>query len=96
MGAFISRRVELLAQGLGDATLVGSSHSADTLRIKEFLTRNGHTRMTYIDLERDSDVDAVLAQFRVSASDTPVLICRGNTVLRNPTNREIAGIVLGF
>ena len=41
MGAFISRRVELLAQGLGDATLVGSSHSADTLRIKEFLTRNG-------------------------------------------------------
>src|SRR5579862_7751054 len=94
MGAFISRRVELLAQGLGDATLVGSSHSADTLRIKEFLTRNGHP-YTYIDLERDADVEGVLAHFRVSASDTPVLICRGHTVLRNPTNREIANC-LGF
>src|SRR5579862_2379412 len=94
MGAFISRRVELLAQGLGDATLVGSSHSADTLRIKEFLTRNGHP-YNYIDLERDTDVEGVLAHFRISASDTPVLICRGHTVLRNPTNREIANC-LGF
>ena len=94
MGAFISRRVELVAQGLGDATLVGSSHSADTLRIKEFLTRNGHP-YTYIDLERDADVEGVLAHFGVSASDTPVLICRGHTVLRNPTNREIANC-LGF
>ena len=42
MRAFILRRVELLAQGIGDATLVGSSHSAHTLRIKEFLTRNSH------------------------------------------------------
>ncbi len=40
MRAFILRRVELLAQGIGDATLVGSNHSADTLRIKDFLTRS--------------------------------------------------------
>lgn len=94
MRAFISRRVELLAQGLGDSTLVGSSHSADTLRIKEFLTRNGHP-YNYIDLERDADVESVLTRFHVSISDTPVLICRGQTVLRNPTNREIASC-LGF
>ncbi len=94
MRAFISRRAELLAQGLGDSTLVGSSHSADTLRIKEFLTRNGHP-YTYIDLERDTDVEGVLTRFHVSISDTPVLICRGQTVLRNPTNREIANC-LGF
>src|ERR1039458_5807498 len=42
MRAFILRRAQLQAQALGDSTLVGSSHSADTLRIKEFLTRNGH------------------------------------------------------
>jgi thioredoxin reductase (NADPH) len=94
MRAFISRRAELVAQGQGDVTLVGSSHSADTLRIKEFLTRNGHP-YTYIDLERDADVESVLARFGVSVSDTPVLICRGRTVLRNPTNREIANC-LGF
>ena len=94
MRAFIFRRVELLAQGLGDATLVGSSHSADTLRIKEFLTRNGHP-YNYIDLERDPDVESVLARFGVSVTDTPVLVCRGRTALRDPTNREIANC-LGF
>ncbi|HKN34366.1 MAG TPA: FAD-dependent oxidoreductase [Terriglobales bacterium] len=94
MRAFIARRVELVAQGQGDVTLVGSSHSADTLRIKEFLTRNGHP-YTYIDLERDADVESVLARFGVAISDTPVLVCRGQTVLRNPTNREIANC-LGF
>jgi thioredoxin reductase (NADPH) len=94
MRAFILRRVELLAQGIGDATLVGSSHSADTLRIKEFFTRNGHP-YTYIDLERDADVQSLLDQLQVSVAETPVVICRGETVLRNPTNREIANC-LGF
>jgi thioredoxin reductase (NADPH) len=94
MRAFILRRVELLTQGIGDATLVGSSHSADTLRIKEFLTRNGHP-YAYIDLERDGDVQSLLDHFRVSVAETPVVICRGETVLRNPTNREIANC-LGF
>jgi len=94
MRAFILRRVELLRQGVGDVTLVGSSHSADTLRIKEFLTGNGHP-YTYIDLDRDADVQALLDHFRISTSDTPVLICRGETILRNPTNQQIAEC-LGF
>jgi thioredoxin reductase (NADPH) len=94
MRAFIFRRVELLTQGIGDATLVGSSHSADTLRIKEFLTRNGHP-YAYLDLEREADVQSLLDHFRVSVAETPVVICRGETVLRNPTNGEIANC-LGF
>ncbi len=94
MRAFILRRAELLRQGVGDVTLVGSSHSADTLRIKEFLTGNGHP-YTYIDLDRDADVQALLDHFRISTSDTPVLICRGETILRNPTNQQIAEC-LGF
>src|SRR5437879_4829144 len=49
MRAFILRRVELIAQGLGDVVLVGSVHSAGTLRIKEVLMRNGHPS-AYIDL----------------------------------------------
>jgi thioredoxin reductase (NADPH) len=94
MRAFILRRAELLAQGLGDATLVGSSHSSDTLRTKGFFTRNGHP-YTYIDLERDRDVDRVLDHFHISVADTPVVIRCGQTILRNPTNREIAKC-LGF
>ena len=94
MRAFILRRVELIAHGLGDVVLVGSMHSPGTLRIKEFLTRNGHPH-TYIDLDRDADVQDLLDRFHVTAGDVPVLICRGEVVLRNPTNQQIADC-LGF
>jgi thioredoxin reductase (NADPH) len=94
MRAFIVRRVELIAHGLGDVVLVGSNHCAGTLRVKEFLTRNGHP-YSYIDLDRDADVQDLLDRFHVSAADVPVLICRGEVVLRNPTNQEIAEC-LGF
>jgi thioredoxin reductase (NADPH) len=49
--AFILRRLELIAREVGDIVLIGSSHSLDTLRIKEFLTRN-YQPYSYIDLER--------------------------------------------
>ncbi len=94
MRAFILRRVELIAAGVGDIVLVGSAYSAGTLRIKEFLMRNGHP-YSYIDLERDPDVQNLLDSFQISASEIPVLICRGQLALRNPTNLEIADC-LGF
>jgi thioredoxin reductase (NADPH) len=94
MRAFILRRVEIIAAGVGDIVLIGSIHSAGTLRIKEFLMRNGHP-YSYIDLERDSDVQNLLDSFQVSASEIPVLICRGQLVLRNPANQQIADC-LGF
>jgi thioredoxin reductase (NADPH) len=94
MRAFVLRRVELIAHGLGDVVLVGSSHCAGTLRVKEFLTRNGHP-YSYIDLDRDTEAQDMLDRFHISAADVPVLICRGETVLRNPTNRQIAEC-LGF
>ena len=94
MRAFILRRVELIAAGVGDIILIGSTYSADTLRIKEFLMRNGHP-YSYIDLERDPDVQNLLDSFQTVASDVPVLICRGQVVLRNPGNQQIADC-LGF
>jgi thioredoxin reductase (NADPH) len=87
--AFLMRRVYLIAHQVGDALLIGSNHSGDTLRLREFLARNGHPH-TYVDVERDTDVQAVLDQFHVSVTDIPVLICRGELVLRNPTNAEVA------
>src|SRR6266853_2092876 len=92
--AFILRRLELIAREVGDIVLIGSSHSLDTLRIKEFLTRN-YQPYSYIDLERDAEVQEMLDRFSLSIDDLPVLICRGNAVLRNPTNEEITGC-LGF
>jgi len=94
MRAYIYRRVELAAQGVGDVVVIGSVHSPATLRIKEFLTRNGHP-FRYVDLDRDPDVQGLLDRFHIAANDVPVLICRGDVVLRNPANQQIADC-LGF
>jgi len=94
MRAFILRRVELIAHEIGDAVLVGSRHSAGTLRIKEFLTRNDYPH-AYVDLDRDPDVQHLLDRFHIGVADIPVVICRGQSVLRNPTNQQIADC-LGF
>jgi thioredoxin reductase (NADPH) len=94
MKALIYRRIELVAQGIGDVLLIGSAHSAATLRIKAFLTRNAHP-FKYLDLDRDADVRDLLGRFRVEAAELPVLICRGETLLKNPSNQEIAEC-LGF
>jgi len=89
MTAFIFRRLELIANHVGDVALIGSPHSPGTLRIKEFLTRNGHP-YTYLDLDKDSGVQEMLDRFKVGVDEIPVLICRGTTVLRNPSNQQVA------
>jgi thioredoxin reductase (NADPH) len=94
MRAFLLRRLELIARHLGDVVVVGSTHCAGTLRVKEFLTRNGHP-FQYIDLDRDHEAQELLDRFHIDVADIPVLICRGDAVLRNPTNSQIADC-LGF
>ena len=92
--AFLLRRVGLINGGFADVVLVGSNHSSDTLRIKEFLTRNAHP-YTSIDPDKDPGLQDILDHFKFSLSDLPVLICRNTAVLRNPTNHQIADC-LGF
>ena len=87
--AFVLRRVYLIAHSIGDAVLIGSRHSSDTLRLRTFLGRNGHPH-TYLDVDLDPDVQAVLDHFSIRVDDIPVLICRGELVLRNPSNAETA------
>jgi thioredoxin reductase (NADPH) len=89
MTAFIFRRLELIANHVGNVVVIGSPHSPGTLRIKEFLSRNGHP-YTYLDLDKDSGVQEMLDKFKVSVDEIPVLICRGTTVLRNPSNQRVA------
>ena len=92
--ALILRRAELIGRGYGDAVLVGSRYCAGTLRVREFLTRNGHPFQS-IDLDTDDGVQELLDTFGIRPDDIPVLICRCEIVLRNPTNEEIADC-LGF
>jgi thioredoxin reductase (NADPH) len=87
--AFIRRRVYLIAHSVGDAILIGSNLSSDSLRLRAFLARNGHPH-TYIDVEREPDIQNVLDHFAIRVTDIPVLICRGQLILRNPSNAEAA------
>jgi thioredoxin reductase (NADPH) len=83
-----------MAAGAGDIVLIGSMHSAGTLRIKEFFMRNGHP-YSYIDLDRDPEVQNLLDVFHIVASQIPVVIWRGDIVLRDPTTQQVADC-LGF
>ena len=94
MRAFIFRKLKAVAGGYGDAVLLGSNNSVGTLRIREFLTRNSHP-FTFVDLDKDEDVQQILDHFHISASDIPVLIRGDAQVLKNPSNEEIAAY-LGF
>lgn len=94
MRAFILRRVDLIAHGFGDVVVIGSNYCSSTLRIKDFLTRNGHP-YSFINLDSDEDVQNLLDRFHVTAGEVPVVICRGETVIRNPANDQIANC-LGF
>ena len=94
MRAFILRRVELISHRIGDVVVLGSTYSPETLRIREFLTRNGYPH-GYVDLDQDPDAQELLDHFHVGVQDVPVVICRGEVVLRNPINRQIADC-LGF
>jgi thioredoxin reductase (NADPH) len=94
MRALILRRVALIASDLGDVVVIGSTHCSGTLRVREFLTRNGHP-FHFVDLDHDREAQELLDRFQVGSADIPVVICRGSAVLRNPTNAQIADC-LGF
>src|SRR6058998_3817700 len=87
--AFILRRLQLIDRGYGDVVVLGSEHCSGTLHIREFLTRNGHP-YTQRDLDTDADSQELLDQFHLSANDVPVVICRGKTLLKNPTIQKLA------
>jgi thioredoxin reductase (NADPH) len=89
MRAFILRRLELVRRGKGGLILMGSRHSAHTLRLREFLTRNEHP-YAYVDLDTDKTSQELLDRFEVKLDQVPVIICQASKVLRNPSMQELA------
>lgn len=88
MRAFILRRLALIRGGQG-VVLLGSRHSAETLRLREFLTRNEHP-FNYVDLDVDKTSQELLDRFDVKLDEIPVIICSNRGVLRNPSIPQLA------
>jgi len=89
MRAFILRRVGLITSQAGDVILLGSNHSAATLRLQQFLTRNTFP-FVYLDIDVDPSVRTLIERFHVKVDDIPVVLCRGAAVLKDPSNEEVA------
>jgi thioredoxin reductase (NADPH) len=87
--AFILRRLELIRRGYGSIILMGSNHSAQTLQLREFLSRNGQP-YTYVDLDTDRTSQELLDRFELTPSEVPVVLCSGRKVLRSPSIQELA------
>ncbi|MFJ9801626.1 FAD-dependent oxidoreductase [Streptomyces wuyuanensis] len=89
--ACLGRRALLVGQGAG-FRIVGSRYSPDTRRLREFAARN---RLPYrwIDLETDEEAEALLRRFGVGPEQTPLVIWRDTTLLRNPSNAELARLI---
>jgi thioredoxin reductase (NADPH) len=87
--AFLLRRQLLEEAGVAAVRVVGSRFSRDTHRIREFLARN-KIPSTWIDLEDDPHVNALLGRFGVGVDETPLVICGSGRVLRNPSNADLA------
>ena len=94
MKTFLARRLSMSSHGRTNVLILGSRYSAQTLAVREFLTRDGHP-FAYVDLDTDSSAQELLDRFGVSSDDVPIVVCNGAQILRNPSTREVAQ-ALGF
>jgi thioredoxin reductase (NADPH) len=89
MRAFILRRMGLIASGHGQVMLLGSRHSAATLQLRQFLTRNAHPYVS-VDVDDELGIEALLERFHVAIDEIPVVIGHCGRVFRNPSLSEVA------
>ncbi|MFY0405615.1 FAD-dependent oxidoreductase [Solicola sp. PLA-1-18] len=89
--AFIARRTLHVDLGAG-LRIIGSRYSASTRVLRDFASRN---RIPYRweDLEEDPEAEATLHAFDIPPDQTPVVIWKGRTVLRNPSTAELADLL---
>src|SRR6185436_11757244 len=88
--AFMARRQRLREPGrFTGLRVIGSRYSRDTFRIRDFLAAN-RVPFTFLDLEADPEVKALLKRLDVKEGDTPVVAFGRKLLLRNPSNRKLA------
>lgn len=89
MRAFILRRVGLIETGFGGPVLVGSPAMPAVVRLQGFLTRNGIPHLL-LDPARDEDARCFVERYAPEMGELPLAVCPDGTVLRNPSDNELA------
>ncbi|GAB2452971.1 thioredoxin reductase (NADPH) [Conyzicola lurida] len=89
--AFILRRNIHVDAGVG-LRIIGSRYSADARRLRDFASRN-RVPYRWEDLDDDPNAERTLRSLGIPPDQTPVMIWKGRTVLRNPGNAELAEVL---
>jgi len=92
--AFLMRRNLLLGDGFQGFMIIGSRFSPEAHRIRDFATRNA-IPFRFLDLETDEQADAILRQFGIPASATPIVMGGDGEWYSNPSIGDI-GACLGL
>jgi thioredoxin reductase (NADPH) len=94
--ALILRRTTLIEAGAGGPILIGPASSPDVIRLQGFLARNAYPHQL-LDPEKDEDAAKLVQQYAPAPSDLPLAVCPKGTILKNPSEAELArtlGMVL--
>ena len=89
--AFILRRNIHANVGAG-LRIIGSRYSANTRLLRDFASRN-RIPCRWEDVEEDPEAELTLRAFDIPPDQTPVVIWKGKTVLRNPSTTELADLI---
>ncbi len=87
--SFILRRARLISMSRGGVMLIGPGRSADTLRLRRFLTRNAIPHET-VDTDLHPIPAEALTQFDLTLDQLPIVISYGAQVMRNPTTAALS------
>lgn len=89
MRAYMLRRLQLIQHGVGGVLVIGSSHCADTLRIRRFLLRNGYPHRV-MEVEHDAEAVPMLSCLGLDRKQFPVVVTSQNLVMKNPATAALA------
>jgi thioredoxin reductase (NADPH) len=72
--------------------IIGSRRSADGRRLRDFASRN-RIPHSWEDLEEDPEAEETLQALGIPRDQSPIVIWKGETVLRNPDNIALAELL---
>ncbi|MDB6085985.1 MAG: thioredoxin reductase [Gammaproteobacteria bacterium] len=92
MRALMLRRVALIETGTGGPVLIGPENASDVVRLQGFLSRNAYPHQV-LDPATDPDAADLVEKYSPSSQDLPLAVCPQGTILKNPSEVELARVL---